>query len=214
MLRVRSSGMIRGAPGTESRALEDPYEEFDYFYKLIIIGDEMVGKTNFLLRIARGHFEKKPKTTYGVEFAFKTIPLPQSNQRVRAQIWDTSGAKQFLSITTTHYRFAVGAFLVYDVTNLQSFINLKEWLEKIREYSDDNVVIALVGNKKDLVDPENLHKASFKNVIDSDDEDEQPKGKLRPNFRIESLQYEGGSADEEGSADAGSPNRGTSNSRS
>ena len=76
LLRVRSSGMIKGAPGTESRALENPYEEFDYFYKLIVIGDEMVGKTNFLLRIARGHFEKKPKTTYGVEFAFKTIPLP------------------------------------------------------------------------------------------------------------------------------------------
>lgn len=69
-------------------------------------------------------------------------------------MWDTSGAKQFLSITTTHYRFAVGAFLVYDVTNLQSFLNLPGWLEKIRAYSDDNVKIALVANKKDLVENE------------------------------------------------------------
>jgi len=65
--------------------------------------------------------------------------MPNSNQRWKTQIWDTSGAKTFLSITTTHYRFAVGAILVYDVTNLQSFLNLKEWLEKIREYSDENV---------------------------------------------------------------------------
>ena len=98
---------------------------------------------------------------------------------------------------------------MYDVTNLQSFINLKEWLEKIREYSDEHVVIALVGNKKDLVDPDTNHKASFKNVIDSDDEDEQPKGRLRPNFRIESLQYEGGSAeDEPPSMEPDSPERG------
>ena len=100
-----------------SRALDDPYESFDYFYKIIIIGDEQVGKTNLLLRVTKGIFEKKPKVTYGVEFEFKTIHLPNSNQRVRSQIWDTSGAKQFLSITTTHYRFAVGAFLIYDITN-------------------------------------------------------------------------------------------------
>ena len=52
-----------------------------------------------------------------------------------------------MTITTTHYRFAVGAFLVYDITNLSSFINLKLWLDKIREYSDENVKIALIGNK-------------------------------------------------------------------
>ncbi len=67
------------------------------------------------------------------------VPMPNSNQRIKAQIWDTSGAKTFLSITTLHYRFAVGAILIYDVTNLQSFLNLKEWLEKIREHSDLNV---------------------------------------------------------------------------
>jgi GTPase SAR1 family protein len=83
-----------------------------------VIGDEFVGKTNFLLRISKNYYDPEPKTTYGVEFEFKTVPLPDSNQKVKAQIWDTSGARQFLSITTTHYRFAVGAFLVYDVTNI------------------------------------------------------------------------------------------------
>jgi small GTP-binding protein len=173
---------------TESRALEDPNESFDFFYKLIVIGDEQVGKSNLLLRMAKGYFDKKPKTTYGVEFEFKTVPLPNSNQRVRAQIWDTSGAKQFLSITTTHYRFAVGAFLIYDITNLQSFQNLPGWLEKIRAYSDDNVQIALVANKKDLVSE--VPEVLFKDVIqDTEDGDEHPE---RATFRIESMQYEGG----------------------
>jgi len=122
-LRVRSnSNASRGFPGVGSlsgvsNALNDPSEQFDYFYKIIIIGDERVGKTNFLLRVTKGYYDPNPKTTYGVEFDFKTVPLPDSNQKVKAQIWDTSGAKQFISITTTHYRFAVGAFLVYDVTN-------------------------------------------------------------------------------------------------
>jgi GTPase SAR1 family protein len=61
-----------------------------------------------------------------------------------------------LSITTIHYRFAVGAFLIYDITNEASFKNCKEWLQKIREYSDENVVVALVGNKKDLVEDRDL----------------------------------------------------------
>jgi GTPase SAR1 family protein len=93
-LRVRSNtSAFNKLNKTASRALEDPTESFDFFYKLIIIGDEQVGKSNLLLRMAKGYFEKKPKTTYGVEFDFKTVHLPNSNQRVRAQMWDTSGAK-------------------------------------------------------------------------------------------------------------------------
>jgi len=72
-LRIRSNSGVLGRAllPSESKVLDDPNEKFDYFYKFIIIGDESVGKTNFLLRIAKGHFEKKPKTTYGVEFALK-----------------------------------------------------------------------------------------------------------------------------------------------
>ena len=109
-----------------------------------------------------------------------------------------------MSITTIHYRFAVGAFLIYDITNEQSFHNLKEWLSKIREYSDEHVQIALVGNKKDLVEDrsqisENQKKMRaelFKDIInDSDDEDEEQKKRakmknakrIQPNYKIESI---------------------------
>lgn len=119
-----------------SKALDDQNEPFDYFYKFIIIGDEKVGKTNFLVRCARGYYITRPKATMGVEYLCKTVDLPGGNQKIKAQIWDTSGSRQFLQITTIHYRFAVGAFLVYDVTNIQSFINLADWLHKIRQFSD------------------------------------------------------------------------------
>ena len=68
----------------QSNALDNPSEQFDYFYKIIVIGDEVTGKTNFLLRCAKGYYDPKPKTTYGVEFLFKNVPLPSSNQTVKA----------------------------------------------------------------------------------------------------------------------------------
>jgi small GTP-binding protein len=153
-----------------------------------------------MLRITQNKFEKTPKVTYGVEYSLKTKYIPNSNQRVRTQIWDTSGAKQFLNITTTHYRFAVGAFLIYDITNYQSFVSLKEWVQKIREYSDPNVVIVLIANKKDLVDPNGNDLGSgtnFQDVINENEDGEETKKnsakKIRPNFKIDTVSYEGGS---------------------
>ena len=79
-LRVRSNSNasklgFAARTSVTSYILDNPDEEFDYFYKIIIIGDEITGKTNFLLRVVNGYFDPKPKTTYGVEFLFKTVPL-------------------------------------------------------------------------------------------------------------------------------------------
>lgn len=78
MLRVRSNMSGIGVVGSESAIIDDPDAPFDFFYKIIIIGDELVGKTNLLLRISNKDFKKKPKTTYGVEYEIKTVPLPKS----------------------------------------------------------------------------------------------------------------------------------------
>lgn len=92
-LRVRQNNQQRGSEvfqngisnlfNTASNAIDDPKEQFDYFYKIIIIGDERVGKTNFLFRIADNRYEVAPKITYGVEYVVKTTNLPNSNQKVR-----------------------------------------------------------------------------------------------------------------------------------
>ena len=144
-------------------AINDPSEHFDYFYKIVLIGDLKVGKTNLLLRLTRDNYEPEQKATFGVEFETKTTLLPNSNQKVKSQIWDTSGNQKFVSITTTHYRFAVGAFLVYDVTNYESFANLKFWIDKLREFSDRDIVIALVANKCDLVEDNRRDKKTKQN---------------------------------------------------
>lgn len=87
-MKVRSNSDVcnskHGLKKIYSKALDDPYEPFDYFYKVIIIGDEKVGKSNLLLRIVKNEFKRTPKQTFGVEFEFKTIKLPRSNQTVRA----------------------------------------------------------------------------------------------------------------------------------
>ena len=70
---------------------------------------------------------------------------------MRAQIWDTTGNEEYQFLATTHYRYAVGAFVMYDVTNFSSFANCREWLQKVREYCDEYVQIALIANKFDLV---------------------------------------------------------------
>lgn len=115
---------------------------------VILTGDAGVGKSNFLLRYVSNTYESLP-STIGVEFAYKVAFL--SNQtKVKAQIWDTSGSEKYRSITTGHYRFALGAVLVYDVTNAQSFRNCRYWVDSIRSNADENVAIALVGNKCDL----------------------------------------------------------------
>lgn len=98
--------------------------------------------------------------TIGVEFAYKVAFL-SNKTKVKAQIWDTcklslilktilAGSEKYRSITTGHYRFALGAVLVYDVTSAESFKNCRYWVDSIRCYADENVVIALVGNKSDL----------------------------------------------------------------
>ena len=172
MLKVRSaSSRLLTTGGNQLRrdtssVLDNPRERFDYFYKLIIIGDESVGKSNLLQRVCNGRFVQTPKTTYGVEYEAVTLPLPGTNQRVKAQVWDTSGAKQFLAITTIHYRYAVGAFLIYDVTDRSSFESLPDWLAKIREFSDEHVQIVLVGNKLDKIAGAKLVPSRSKTIFD------------------------------------------------
>lgn len=82
--------------------------------------------------------------TIGVEFLTKKIVL-KNGAVVKAQIWDTSGSERYRSITTGHYRSAVGALLVFDLTDRESFESLTYWLNCLREHADENLVIALMG---------------------------------------------------------------------
>lgn len=126
-------------------------EGVDHVYKVVLVGDATVGKTHLLSRYVKGTLPKAPTATIGVEFATRTIPLA-SGGTVKAQIWDTAGQERYRAITSSHYRRATGALLVYDVTRSQTFQNCLKWLEELKQNAEPHIVIRLVGNKVDLVE--------------------------------------------------------------
>ncbi|KAH3745306.1 ras family protein [Pelomyxa schiedti] len=123
-------------------------EEYDYLYKIVLIGDSGVGKSNLLSRFTRNEFNLETKSTIGVEFATRSVPC--EGKTIKAQIWDTAGQERYRAITSAYYRGAVGALLVYDISKVQTFRNIERWLTELRENADKNIVIMLVGNKADL----------------------------------------------------------------
>ncbi|KAK7302379.1 hypothetical protein RJT34_13267 [Clitoria ternatea] len=123
-------------------------EEYDYLFKVVLIGDSGVGKSNLLSRFTRNEFCLESKSTIGVEFATRTLQV--EGRTVKAQIWDTAGQERYRAITSAYYRGALGALVVYDVTKPTTFENVTRWLKELRDHADANIVIMLIGNKTDL----------------------------------------------------------------
>ncbi|XVE76688.1 hypothetical protein DITRI_Ditri13aG0001600 [Diplodiscus trichospermus] len=123
-------------------------QNIDYVFKVVLIGDSAVGKSQLLARFTRNEFNIDSKATIGVEFQTKTLLVDRKT--IKAQIWDTAGQERYRAVTSAYYRGAVGAMLVYDITKRQSFDNVSRWLEELRGHADKNIVIMLVGNKSDL----------------------------------------------------------------
>lgn len=123
-------------------------DEYDYLFKLVLIGDSGVGKSNLLSRFTRNEFNLESKSTIGVEFATKSLNV--DGKVIKAQIWDTAGQERYRAITSAYYRGAVGALLVYDVTRRSTFENVGRWLKELRDHTDPSMVVMLIGNKSDL----------------------------------------------------------------
>lgn len=122
--------------------------KIDYVFKIVLIGDSAVGKSQLLARFARNEFSLDSKATIGVEFQTRTLVI--DHKTVKAQIWDTAGQERYRAVTSAYYRGAVGAMLVYDITKRQTFDHVARWLEELRGHADNNIVIMLIGNKCDL----------------------------------------------------------------
>ncbi|CAG7873845.1 unnamed protein product [Brassica rapa] len=120
----------------------------EYLFKIVIIGDSAVGKSNLLTRYARNEFNPNSKATIGVEFQTQSMLI--DNKEVKAQIWDTAGQERFRAVTSAYYRGAVGALVVYDITRTSTFENVGRWLDELNTHSDTTVAKMLIGNKCDL----------------------------------------------------------------
>lgn len=123
-------------------------ESFDYFFKLLLIGDSGVGKSSLLLRFTSDSFDTLPPTV-GVDFRLKKMTV--EGKRVKLAIWDTAGQERFRTLTSAYYRGAQGVILVYDVTRRETFTDLSDvWLKELDLYSTyQDCVKMVVGNKVD-----------------------------------------------------------------
>lgn len=130
-------------------------DSYDLLYKIIIIGDSNVGKSNILSRYTKDQFQGNSKATVGVELGTKFVKVEGVGAKL--QIWDTAGQERYRSLTSSYYKGCHGCFIVYDITNEQSFESINTWYEQAVKEAGKEVSIILVGNKCDL---ENERKVS------------------------------------------------------
>ncbi len=131
-------------------------EDYNYLFKNIVVGDGGCGKTAIVVRFSQGYFLEQYKLTIGVEFAVKTISI-KDGIKVKLQIWDTGGQERFQYVRPLYYRGAMGAILLFDLTNRESFDHIPKWIEEVKNNAGE-IPMLLVGNKSDLVNERSVSR--------------------------------------------------------
>jgi len=124
-------------------------DDYDMIYKVVLIGDSGVGKSNLVSRYIKNEFTTNTKTTVGVEFGAKKFEM--GDTKIKAQIWDTAGQERYKSITSCYYKGAKGGIIVYDITKKETFENVDKWLQEFKKNADLDACFILIGNKCDLI---------------------------------------------------------------
>lgn len=117
--------------------------------KLVLLGEAAVGKSSLVLRFVSNDFEENKEPTIGAAFLTQRCIIGDRN--IKFEIWDTAGQERFANLTPLYYRNAQAAIIVYDVTKPSSFIKARHWVKELHEQASKNIIIALVGNKYDLI---------------------------------------------------------------
>jgi Ras-related protein Rab-1A len=138
---------------------------YDYLFKILLIGDSGVGKSCLLLRFADRSFTEHYLSTIGVDFKIRTIQL--DGKVIKLQLWDTAGQERFRTIVSGYYRDTHGIIFVYDITNVDSFNNIRMWLAEADRYTGSNVHKLLLGNKTDLIDQRQVSSETAKAFADN-----------------------------------------------
>ena len=125
-------------------------DNYEMMFKVVIVGDSFVGKTNIMSKYLKNEFHEDSKATVGVEFGSRQFNI--EGHVIKAQIWDTAGQERYKAITSAYYKGAKGAFVVYDITRKESFDNVTKWAEQLKSSADKNLTIIIIGNKVDLED--------------------------------------------------------------
>ena len=131
-------------------------ENYEMMFKVVLVGDSFVGKTNIMSKYIKNEFHEDSKATVGVEFGSKQFTV--EGHSIKAQIWDTAGQERYKAITSAYYKGAKGAFIVYDITRKQSFESVDKWVNDVSAVADKKITIILIGNKSDLEDQRQVTK--------------------------------------------------------
>jgi Ras-related protein Rab-5C len=118
--------------------------------KVVLLGDCAAGKTSLVLRFVYDEFVEGRPATVGASLFKRSLFVKEAMVDVELEIWDTAGQERYRSITPSHYRGADAAIIVYDITNIDSFVCAKRWIEEVEQQTNPTPIIILVGNKKDL----------------------------------------------------------------
>jgi small GTP-binding protein len=121
---------------------------YDHLCKIVLVGDPEVGKSSLLSRFCDDIFVEDLAATVGIDFRIQTIVL--SGKRIKVQVWDPSGEERFNAVTDVYYRGVQGALIVYDVTNVGSFDNVKNWIQKLTDKGPEGMEKMVIGNKCDI----------------------------------------------------------------
>lgn len=138
--------------------------EYDCLFKIIIIGNSGVGKTNILTRFADDKFDKTFITTIGIDFRNAIVNV--DNKKIKLQIWDTAGQERFRTITSAYYRGVHAIIFTYDVTNIESFEQIREWSKSVDSRTDRQAIMMLIGNKVDLEEKRVVSKDDGQKLAD------------------------------------------------
>jgi len=131
--------------------------------KVVLLGDSGVGKTCIISRYISGAFDQNSPSTNGASYASKIIAFDNLNKTISLDIWDTAGQEKYKSLTKFFYKDAAAAILVYDITQKDSFENMKNyWYEQLQEFGSKNIILGVAGNKCDMYDKEEVSENEAK----------------------------------------------------
>ena len=141
--------MVETDTGTfEAEVLPEDSPKYDLSFKIIVIGNSGVGKSCLSIKATKNIFESNYLATVGFEFLAFNVKL--NDKIIKLQIWDTCGQEIYRSLITNFYRNSSLAVMVYAIDNEQSFNNTESWLKELKDQSNPDIRIFLVGNKSDL----------------------------------------------------------------
>ncbi|CAI2376675.1 unnamed protein product [Moneuplotes crassus] len=138
--------------------------DYDYLFKILLIGNSGVGKSSLLLRFADDTFTDNFMPTIGVDFKIRTLEV--DGRTIKLQIWDTAGQERFKTITSSYYKGAHGIIVVYDITDKESFKNIDNWMTEVEKHASENVSRILVGNKCDMDESRQVSTDEGKELAD------------------------------------------------